>query len=176
MASRILEIHQSSTEDQSLAAYKAESEDGIYWYYCIAQDDIYLLARDIASPIELTTQLNNDSPSDVDRYDAETDEFKVKRDGVDIPAVLEYFNENVDVEFECWKNDGGEGLSEAAESENGVFYVLAYKLWHNINYYYQYLDSYDDSVSTFEAVCTQFMEEVPEIEAFDADNWISENG
>ena len=54
--------------------------------------------------------------------------------------------------------------------------MLAYKLWHNINYYYQYLDSYDDTVSTFEAVCTRFIEEVPEIEAFDADSWISENG
>ena len=96
MASRILEIHQSSTEDQSLAAYKAESDDGIYWYYCIAQDDIYLLAKDVASPIELTTQLNNDSPSDVDRYDAESEEVKNKRDGVDIHAVQEYFNQNVE--------------------------------------------------------------------------------
>ena len=81
----------------------------------------------------------SDSPSDVDRYDAETGEMKIKREGVDIPALFEYFTENVDEKHECWENDGGEGLSEAAESDNGVCFVLAYKLWENINYYYQYL-------------------------------------
>lgn len=174
MVNQILEIHSSSTEDQSLAAYKVELEDGICWFYCISQDDLFLLVRDEASPIELTWQLESDSPSDVDRYDAETGEMKIKREGVDIPALFEYFTENVDEKHECWENDGGEGLSEAAESDNGVCFVLAYKLWENINYYYQYLDVIpdDEDISIVEAVCVQFIEEVPDIDSFDMEDWL----
>ena len=174
MSSRILEIQQSVTDEQSLAAYKVELEDGVFWYYCISQDDIFLLTRDEASPIELTTQLENDSPSDVDRYDAEAEEVKIKKNGADIAALLEYFRDNVDEKYECWKNDGGEGLREAAESDTGVCFVLAYKLWDNINYYYRYLDSYDENANIFETVCIRFTEEVPAVEAFDMEGWLSE--
>ena len=177
MSNRILEIQQSSTEEQSLAAYKAETENGICWYYCISQDELYLLVKDHASPIELTAQLESDSPSDVDRYDAETGKMNIIENGVDITALFAYYMENADEKFECWENDGGEGLGEAAESDNGIYYVLSYKLWENINYYYQYLYdiSDDEDINIIEAVCNQFIEEVPEIDAFDMENWLSEH-
>ena len=174
MSNRILEIQQSITEEQSFAAYKAETENGICWYYCISQDDLFLLVKDEASPIELTAHLE----SDVDHYDAETGEMKIIENSIDITALLAYFMENVDEKYEFWENDGGEGLCEAAESDNGIYYVLAYKLWENINYYYQYLNDIsadDEGINIIEAVCNQFIEEVPEIEAFDMEDWLSEH-
>lgn len=175
MPNRILEIQQSSTDSNSFSAYNVELDKGVCWYYCISQDEMCLLARDKLSPVELTEQSEGDFPSDLDCYDAIGNTFRTEDSGVDIVTLFEYFMEKDDEKYERWENDGGdEGLSEAAESEFGSFFILAYKLWENINYPYQYLlEGMVDSPNTTEEVCNRFVQEIPDVNDFDIDEWFS---
>ena len=175
MSNRVSEIQLSITDSNSLSAYKLELGERSCWFYCISQDELCLLARDELSPIELTAQLESDAVVKVECFDVETNSLKTEEDGVDIDALLAFFMEKEDEKYECWDHDGGEGISEAASSENGRCYVLAYKLLENIHYPYQYFKdcTYDECITT-EEVCKKFVQEIHTIDDFNMDEWIEE--
>ena len=85
------------------------NDEGQFYIIAIESGELILLVRS-----ELSLEGLMDSVREDDEFDLED--------------LLAYCMESDLERYECWDGDGGEGLYEASEAEDGLAFVIAYDL------------------------------------------------
>lgn len=111
------------------------SENGEQYYiYAITNGELTLLVRSDISLFELMHNIQEECEEcsacdyNVKFWDAENKSSKENIVGFDLESVLAYCMEGDLESYQCWNNDGNEGLYEASESDNGLTFVIVHDL------------------------------------------------
>lgn len=131
----IITLQVGRTEEIDAGFAEGLFSDGDESFRIIAIDngELSLLVNSDLSLAELMEEACGDEESsaceyEITSWDAESKEVSNQTAELDLESVLAYCMSNEFECYECWRNDGNEGLYSASEADKGLAYVLLYDL------------------------------------------------
>ncbi len=116
-----------------------EDENGDSFVFCIESGDLCLLVYSEKSMFSIAEDLDIPAGHEITFIISEGQYEAPQKQILPFSCedLLAYCMESEIERYECWRDDGGEGVYEASESENGIKFEIAYD--------FMYLDSVPDS-------------------------------
>lgn len=133
----IIKLLFGQTEDMDIRFAEGlfSQEDEEFYIFAITSDELVLLVRSQSSLVELYQNMQDNSDDDfissnyeINSWSAQNKTTCRESAELDLESVLAYCME-CDLEtYQCWHNDGNEGLYEASESDAGLAFVVVHDL------------------------------------------------
>ena len=130
-----LTIGETKEIDACFAEVLLSENDEHFYTFAITNGELTLLVRSDASLSELLEKIKESGDEDAIVYDYDVVSWDAQNNQVcreitalDLESVLAHCMESDLENYQCWNNDGNEGLYEASESDSGLAFVIAYDL------------------------------------------------
>ena len=127
----IIKLSIGVTKDIDLCFAEGEFffNDEAFFVYAISTGDLTLLVKADCSLGELNQSLQEDTAEyEVSSWDVQNKKSSASVVALDVESVLAHCMESDLETYQCWRNDGNEGLCEASESDVGLAFVVVHDL------------------------------------------------